>query len=308
LLIDKKLRRIDWIDDRRMNIHYLELFYHVAKNGGISSAVGKMPYGIQQPAVSAQILRLEEDLNTVLFQRRPFRLTTAGNQLFRFIEPFFGHLDEIAAQIRGASSQRLRLAASGPVLRNHFPTILAAHRRNYPALRLALRETNQLEAETLLQQDEIDLAITEFEGKPPPGIKSCVILELPLALMVPKDSKWRKAEQFLQQDRPREPFVSLPAQEAITRLFQKGFARSGIDFVTGVEVSSLESMKTYVAGGFGIGLAVASPGPTGESAIRLLPIAKFPKLVLGALWAGKLSAIAQSFLNEVKRHAAELRK
>jgi DNA-binding transcriptional LysR family regulator len=94
LLIDKKLRRIDWIDDRPMNIHYLELFYHVAKNGGISPAVCKMPYGIQQPAVSAQILRLEEDLNTVLFQRRPFRLTTAAN------EPF-----------------RLRLAASGPVLR-----------------------------------------------------------------------------------------------------------------------------------------------------------------------------------------------
>ncbi len=291
-----------------MNVHHLELFYHVAKNGGISQAVRKMPYGIQQPAVSAQILRLEEDLNAVLFQRRPFRLTTTGNQLFRFIEPFFAHLDEMAAQIRGVSGQRLRLAASGPVLRNHFPSLLAGHRRTYPTLRLALRETNQFEAETLLQQDEIDLAITEFEGKPPAGIKSCVILELPLALMVPKDSKWRKAEQFLQLDRPREPFVSLPAQEAMTRRFQEGFARRGLTFATAVEVSSLESMETYVADGFGIGLAVARPGPIGESAIRLLPIAKFPKLVLGALWAGRLTAIAESFLDEVRRYAAELRK
>ena len=38
-----------------MNIHHLELFYYVAKHEGISGAVRNMPYGIQQPAVSAQV-------------------------------------------------------------------------------------------------------------------------------------------------------------------------------------------------------------------------------------------------------------
>jgi DNA-binding transcriptional LysR family regulator len=47
-----------------MNIHHLELFYYVAKHGGIAPAVRKMPYGIQQPAVSRQITRLEEALDT----------------------------------------------------------------------------------------------------------------------------------------------------------------------------------------------------------------------------------------------------
>ena len=45
-----------------MNIHHLELFYFVAKFEGITAAVRKMPYGIQQPAVSGQILQLEEKL------------------------------------------------------------------------------------------------------------------------------------------------------------------------------------------------------------------------------------------------------
>jgi DNA-binding transcriptional LysR family regulator len=171
-----------------MNIHHLELFYYVAKHGGISQAVRKMPYGIQQPAVSAQILRLEEDLDTILFQRRPFRLTKSGQQLFHFIAPFFSQLDDVATEIRGAASQRLRLAASGPVLRHYFPSILVAHRHKYPEMRLTLREANQLEAETLLQENEIDLAITEIEGKSPPGIKSRVIVRLPLALMVAKES------------------------------------------------------------------------------------------------------------------------
>ena len=31
-----------------MNIHHLELFYYVARHGGISEAVRNMPYGIQR--------------------------------------------------------------------------------------------------------------------------------------------------------------------------------------------------------------------------------------------------------------------
>ncbi len=59
-----------------MNIHHLELFYFVAKHGGIAAAVRNIPYGIQQPAVSGQIAKLEESLGTKLFQRRPFALSS----------------------------------------------------------------------------------------------------------------------------------------------------------------------------------------------------------------------------------------
>lgn len=40
-----------------MNVHHLELFHHVARNGGVSAAARAMPYGIQQPAISSQILQ-----------------------------------------------------------------------------------------------------------------------------------------------------------------------------------------------------------------------------------------------------------
>ena len=68
-----------------MNIHHLELFHYVAKHGGIAAAVRRMPYGIQQPAVSGQIARLEEALGAKLFNRRPFSLLPAGAELFEFI-------------------------------------------------------------------------------------------------------------------------------------------------------------------------------------------------------------------------------
>src|SRR5215204_6194935 len=84
-----------------MNIHHLELFYYVAKFGGITEAVRNMPYGIQQPAISGQIIQLEEFLGTTLFHRRPFHLTTQGQELYDFVRPFFENLDAIAARLRG---------------------------------------------------------------------------------------------------------------------------------------------------------------------------------------------------------------
>lgn len=98
--------------------------------------------------------------------------------------------------------------------------------------------------------------------------------------MVSKDSKWRNAEQFSRQVRPSEVLISLPPEEAITRLFQKGFARNGLNFAAGVEIPSLDSMKAYVASGFGVGLALAIPGSSCEPAVGILPIAKFPGLFL----------------------------
>ena len=87
-----------------MNIHHLELFYYVAKHGGIAAAVRNMPYGIQQPAVSGQIARLEEALGAKLFNRRPFSLLPAGVDLFEFIKPFFDDVEKVAGRIRGASA------------------------------------------------------------------------------------------------------------------------------------------------------------------------------------------------------------
>src|SRR5438046_10739934 len=94
-----------------MNIHHLELFYYVARHGGVSAAARRIPYGIQQPAISAQIIQLEDNLGTTLFHRRPFRLTKAGEELLRFIEPFFGGVGEVGTRLRGGRDVRIRIGA-----------------------------------------------------------------------------------------------------------------------------------------------------------------------------------------------------
>lgn len=100
-----------------MNIHHLELFYYVARHGGISGAVRNIPYGIQQPAVSGQILHLEDFLGATLFVRRPFALTPTGRDLYQFIQPFFENLPLMWERIRGNAAQPVRIAATSIILR-----------------------------------------------------------------------------------------------------------------------------------------------------------------------------------------------
>src|SRR4030095_11575353 len=130
-----------------MNIHHLELFYYVAKHGGISDAARKMPYGIQQPAISAQIIQLEEFLGTTLFQRRPFSLTPAGQELFDFIKPFFENLQPMADKLRGGGAQHISIGASEIVLRDHLPPVLEMVRQQIPSLKVTLRQGYQPDLE-----------------------------------------------------------------------------------------------------------------------------------------------------------------
>ena len=171
-----------------MNVHHLELFYYVARPGGIMPAVRKMPYGIQQPAISAQVGQLEEYLGVTLFQRRPFVLTPAGEKLYGFITPFFSNLDRVAAEFQGGQARQFRIGASTVVLRDHLPRLLQGVHKKFPGLTVSLREGYPEQLEAMLQRDEVDLIISLVTEKMAAGLTALELVELPLVLVVPKAS------------------------------------------------------------------------------------------------------------------------
>jgi DNA-binding transcriptional LysR family regulator len=286
-----------------MNIHHLELFYYVARHGGITEAVRNIPYGIQQPAVSGQVAQLEEYLGVTLFQRRPFALTPAGDKLYQFIQPFFANLDVVAADLQGGKVRQIRIGATTIVLREHLPEVFQNVRRRFPNLKIALREGYPQEFEALLQKGELDLAVTAIEKKPAPGLRSLALVELPLVLLVEKSSRVTSADQLWQRDKIEEPLICLPAAEALTKNFQQGLARLGVDWFPSLEVSSVDLIETYVANGFGIGLSVRVPQAKLSPKVRAVPLPEFSPLILGALWRGKVSALLQAFLDEMQLRA-----
>jgi DNA-binding transcriptional LysR family regulator len=290
-----------------MNVHHLELFFYVAKHGGITSAVRRIPYGIQQPAVSKQIVQLEEFLGVSLFQRRPFKLTAEGAKLFAFIQPFFSNLDSVALELQGGESRTIRIGASVIVLRDHMPSLLQAVRKKFSKLKVSLREGYQPELENLLLRDEIDLAITLVEKKSPTGIQALPLLELPLVLLVEKSSRFTDAEQLWKLDRIAEPLIALPAFEVVYKNFQQELGRKGVEWFTSIEVSSLDLVEKYVAGGLGIGLSVSIPGLEFSPKLRAIPLPGFEPLSLGVLRGQRVTPVAEALIEELKTRANGLR-
>jgi DNA-binding transcriptional LysR family regulator len=282
-----------------MNIHHLELFYYVARFGGISEAVRNIPYGIQQPAVSAQILQLEDSLGVTLFRRRPFGLNPPGEKLYAFIKPFFDGVESVGDEIRG-DSQQLRVGGSGILLRDHLPEVLISIRDKHPRLKLTLREGHRPQLEAWLKNQELDIATTLLDGKCPAGLTSVPLLDLRLVLLVDKSSRITSAADLWKRDKIEETLICLPAYETIPRQFQQGLARRGIDWLPRIEVSSLGLIETYVAYGYGIGLYVDIPRYKYAPKIRVLPLDDFAPVVLGAMWCGKKSPMIDAFLQEIK--------
>jgi DNA-binding transcriptional LysR family regulator len=292
-----------------MNVHHLELFYYVAKHGGIAGAVRNMPYGIQQPAVSGQVIQLEEFLGVTLFHRRPFALTPPGEELYAFVKPFFDNLTPMAEKLRGGVSQHLRIATSETVLRTFLPELLQELRQGFPKLKVSLREGYHPQVVTWLERQEIDVSIGLLgSGKPPAGIQAVPMFEMPLALLVPKGSKLKSADELWKRDRIAESLITVPSNEPIRRAFQDGLTERKVDWAGGIEVSSVEMVQNYVAHGYGFGVAVYLPELKLHPEVRSLPLRDFAWVTFGVLTQGRRTPVLEQLIRLLDQRAKRLQR
>lgn len=289
-----------------MNVHHLELFYYVAKHGGVSAAARHMPYGIQQPAISAQILQLEDSLGVSLFMRRPFQLTREGQTLYDFISPFFGGLDDMGRKIRGGGENLLRIAAPEIVQREYLPEQLARMRKRVPGFHFTLTEGRQQEIESLLLSQEIDLGLGILTDKLQAGLQTRELVKLRLVLLVDKQSGINKASDVLERDRIDVPLITLGAVEGVSRVFQSGLSQRGVDWPPSLEVGSLDLIARYVAEGFGVGVSLHLPQLKLPTGVKVVPLPDFDPMSFVVMWSGRLSPLGEAFVEEAAKLGREL--
>jgi DNA-binding transcriptional LysR family regulator len=288
-----------------MNVHHLELFYYVARHGGISAAVRHIPYGIQQPAVSGQMRALEENTGTQLFERSPFRLTPAGEKLFAHVQPFFERLDALEADLRGGTHPELRLGASELVLRDHIPTVMQRLRQRHPRLRLCLRSGYSAQLEAWLREGEVDLALGPVDARPPARLRTLPLADVPLVLLVHRRSPVKRVEDLWAQCKIAEPLIGLPAGTSVMRNFQRGLKQREVTWAQSVEAASIELVARYVANGEGCGVNIAIAPVIRHRDVRVLPLEGFDPMTMGVLWRGDPSPLVQSMIDEVVRYSRE---
>ena len=279
-----------------MNIHHLELFYYVAKHGGISAAVRRIPYGIQQPAVSWQILQLERHLGVPLFVRRPFALTDAGERLYTHVRPFFEGLPAVEASVRRGATGVLRIAAAEKVQRDYLPGILAGLKVRFPDLVPGLVTARLPEAEVMLAEQKVDIAVGELGGKRASGVHSRELVRLEPVLLVRETSRWQTADELLNDESRGEALIALPPDDPVRKAFFSELGKRRIEWFCGLEVQSLDLVGRYVAEGFGIGLALKEPSGEVFPGCRQLLLGGFPTHAYGVVWMGKLTPIQTAFI------------
>ncbi len=274
-----------------------------------------MPYGIQQPAVSGQILQLEEKLGVKLFNRRPFALTPAGEEMYDYIYPFFSRLGDLEEKLRGEEGRHLRLAATASALRNHLPDVLETLKKKEPDLRLSLREAAPSDVHNLLTTQQVDVAIGVLGGKMSEGLKAAPLMKIPTVLWVPASSKAKTWRDFIEKDPfsknghlGKVPLIGLPPNEVLQQLFQSEFDKINLTWPVSVEVNSTDVIRDYVSRGFGVGIGILIPGLKPPKGVKALPVKNFPPLVIGAMYQGKPKGVVEHFLRIAKEHAQSLPK
>lgn len=145
----------------RINIEQLKTFLAVVRLGGVRKASGGL--NLTQPAVTARIKNLEDNLNCELFDRTSggMKLTKRGELLLAHAEKF-EHLSELVekdvvdpAGIEG----RLRLGVSETIAQCWLPDLVARLHRLYPKLEIEFNVDISINLRAGLANREIDLAI-----------------------------------------------------------------------------------------------------------------------------------------------------
>jgi DNA-binding transcriptional LysR family regulator len=294
-----------------MNVHHLELFYYVAKFGGITAATRSMPYGIQQPSLSAQISRLEKELGMSLFLRRPFKLTAEGEVLYQRILPFFSQLPDLANELRQEGAIQLKVAACSSVLRHHLPGLIQTMKTKKPGLKITLEEVHWDEITDQLAKHIIDVSVGAVDGPFPATVRVDELIKIPLALLVTHDFPCSTWEEVLARSQRGDgrielPLVSPPAQGVIAKRFQQGLSSVGAVWPHEVEVGNFDLIPEYVKHGFGVGVSLVIPGVPPPDGLRQIEITEFAPLPILAVYRKDPKPATAWFVKELKSLVAGL--
>lgn len=234
-----------------MNLRFVEAFYWVASLKSMSRAAEKL--FITQSAMSSRIAALEEELGTLLLDRRDrqIRLTVAGSRFLVYAERLLAMQREIKSEMGSATARALslRLGAIESVLHSWLIEWVQHMRQTQPGFELELTvETTPVLVEQV-RRGTLDLAFAALPAAGD-GLRSRALPPMEMVFVGHRDLHRKR----------RHALADLAALELLT--FQRGsqphvalldlFRRAGLEPPRVHTISSISAMVQLVEGGFGV--------------------------------------------------------
>jgi DNA-binding transcriptional LysR family regulator len=210
-----------------MDLRRLRTFVTVVEQGTVSKASALLR--ITQPALSRQIIDLQQELGVALFRRagRRLILTEQGEQLLGHCRTVLGHADlliERMHSLQQGDTGILRVAAAPQTIENVLPGFLHRYARSYPGVKVRLIEAVAFDHLDLLERGEAQLAINvvqtgdrRFTGHPLPPLEVLAAFDrsIPLRTSATIDVRALVRHPLLL---PKEGFASRRLFDAACRL------------------------------------------------------------------------------------------
>jgi len=195
-----------------------QIRYFMAACGTLNFTRAAEQCHVSQPALTSAIHKLEAELGEALFHRdgRRLLLTEFGHTMRPHLEQIMRRTD--AAQ---AAAQSFRLLQQVPVRLGVLPTIgparfaraLAHFQADYPGVEVSVREGKLAELVSLLEDDELDLAVLSSPAPFPDFLRVRPLYVERYVVVFSPDHRLGAHDAVRLADLSREPYVDRLACE-----------------------------------------------------------------------------------------------
>ena len=290
-----------------MELRQLRYVEAVARHRHFTRAAEELH--VAQSALSHQILRLEAELGTQLFERtsRSVATTEAGEAVAvrarRVLDEIDGvrsEVEELEGLVRGRISIGALLAAG----KIDVPSLLARFREAHPGIDVTLRGATAGETHRHLADDELDVAFSLVAGELPDGIVAERLSEDELVVAFPPNEAPRRG-RIVAPDLAAFPIV-LPRPGSATRAAADEFlAGAGDRLHVALETGDPFLLRCLVSAGFGAGIVTRSLTEREGPPIEVRDVRPAVSLPVMLLWRERrhMSPAARAFIDFTRREA-----
>lgn len=240
-----------------MDVTHLRAFVAIANIGVMTKAAAELH--VTQPALSAQIAKLEETVGAPLFDRSPkgMSLTEAGRTLLPYARETLARLEDAQLaidELRGLERGSLSIGGGATATTYLLPPLLAKFHEQHPRIRFYVREQPSRHVADAVLAGELDLGVVTLPIDDDPQLVVTRWVDDELRLIVPQGHALRGGDTFIWRDLHDTPLVLFEAGSAVRAHIDTSITEAGVDPEIVMELRSIESIKQMVAQGIGAAL------------------------------------------------------
>ena len=226
-----------------MELRQLEYFIAVASEMNFSRAAHRVH--VVQSALSTSVGKLEKELGVELFDRskQQIKMTPAG-ELFREHARRVIHTARMAkdsmSDYRGELSGTVELGSLVSFGALDVPKVLGEFHRNYPFVRIKLRQspTGSMAYLSAIADGSLDLALVSAPDRFPARIEMRMLSEEPMMFVCRSDHHLAQRDHVGITELAVEDLIGFPTEFGLRRLVEDAFTAAGITSHTPYEVTA----------------------------------------------------------------------